>query len=216
MREAMKINLARGRVGSRAVPTFGCRAVVVLTLILVMTALACGSDSEEKQESQEKQEPSVTPQAKEAAPDETIPAREQLAKAQRQLKSLVKDVKTKRQAVERSKEQLATAREELAKAQDELQRVSREVDDRETNVALFRVVQRALLENEALDDVAIRVDVSHGVVTLHGKVEAKAQEREALETARSAAGMFDVDSEIELLSGGSADSKSGERSEASS
>jgi len=192
----------------------GLRALVpTLALVLAVTALACGSD-EEEESAQQTESSAVEPEATLTPPEDAdvrdpVSARQKLVDAQQQLKSLARKVEDKREGVESAKEKLATAREELAKAQDELQRVSREVDDRETNVALFRVVQGALLENEALDDVAIRVAVSHGTVTLHGRVESREQEREAIETARSAAGIFDVDSRIELLGGGAGSGGSG-------
>lgn len=60
---------------------------------------------------------------------------------------------------------------------------------RPTAVALFRAVQNALLRNKALENFAIRAEVAKGVVTLHGEVGKPVQAEEALETARSVAGV---------------------------
>jgi osmotically-inducible protein OsmY len=72
------------------------------------------------------------------------------------------------------------------------------VDRSATDDVLFRTVQKRLLEDDDLSNVAIAARVSKGVVTLSGSVpNAKLRDR-ALEIARTTPGAGHVESRIEV------------------
>lgn len=145
--------------------------------LAIATLLACGSDPPEEQLAE---------------------AREQLGEARAEVKALEARVEARREAVKRAERSLAEARAKLDDAESELAAARKRIDTRATDVALFRSVQRALLENDELDEVAIRAEVNAGVVTLHGEVRTQAQAEAALETARRQPGVGEVRSRIQV------------------
>jgi osmotically-inducible protein OsmY len=133
------------------------------------------------------------------APEERLAqAREEFEETRSTVQDLEERVEVKRDAVRRAEEALAKARGELEQAENELSQAREKIEARATDVALFRAVQTALLESEELEGVAIRAEVKDGRVTLHGEVGERALAEEALEVARSAAGLDKVSSEIRV------------------
>lgn len=117
--------------------------------------------------------------------------REQLAEVSREVGTLEAKVERRREAVREAEDALARARDELEESEQELARVRSRLDEHATRVAVFRAVQKALLEREALEDYAIRVEVADGRVTLRGEVDEQKQADAALEVARNAIGADD-------------------------
>ena len=153
------------------------RLILALGSIAVVALLACGSQKPEQR---------------------LVEAREKLEETRSVVQDLEERVEEKQEAVRQAEEALAQARKELEQAESELAQARQTTRTRATDVALFRLVQSALLDNEDLEDVAIRAQVKDGVVTLYGEVGDPALAEEALETARSAAGNEDVSSEIQV------------------
>lgn len=155
------------------------RAAPALCVLVAAALLGCGAE---------------TP-----APEQRLAeARESLVAARDDVGRLETRVEKKREAVERAERALSKARQELQKAESELARARARIDERATNVALFRAVQSALLESEALEDYAIRVEVDGDGVILHGVVDEPAQRRAAVETARAITGVDSVMDEIRV------------------
>jgi osmotically-inducible protein OsmY len=100
--------------------------------------------------------------------------------------------------VQEAQQRLADARSVLREAESELARRETAVDRSATDDVLFRTVQKRLLEDDDLSNVAIAARVSKGVVTLSGSVpNAKLRDR-ALEIARTTPGAGNVESRIEV------------------
>jgi len=111
-------------------------------------------------------------------------------------------------AAEKLQKQLAESRAALRDAESELAQRESVVDRSATDSVLFRAVQKRLLDDDDLSDVAIAASVSKGVVTLSGSVpDAKLRDR-ALDVARATPGVVSVESRIDVQA--SADEK-GER-----
>jgi osmotically-inducible protein OsmY len=101
--------------------------------------------------------------------------------------------------VQEAQKRLTDARAALREAESELAKRESAVDLSATDDVLFRSVQKRLLEDDDLSDVAIAARVSKGVVTLSGSVpNAKLRDR-ALEIARETPGVGSVQSRIEVL-----------------
>ena len=109
--------------------------------------------------------------------------------------------------VAKMQKQLAEARAALLEAENELEQRESAVNRSATDAVVFRAVQKRLLDDDDLENVAIAARVSKGVVTLSGSVpNAKLRDR-ALEIARATPGVGSVESEIEVQV--AADSKAG-------
>lgn len=77
---------------------------------------------------------------------------------------------------------------------------------RATDVAVFRAVQTALLQEPALADTAIKVHVEHGKVSLHGVVPSEEQRERAIVISRATPGVGSVISRLRLDASGNGDS----------
>ena len=150
---------------------------ILVALGTALIALACGgSDPEADLE-----------QASQALED----ARAQVAEEREAVAALESEV-------QEAQKRLAEARTALREAESELAQRESAVDLSATDDVLFRSVQKRLLEDDDLTDVAIAARVSKGVVTLSGSVpNAKLRDR-ALEIARGTAGVGSVESRIEV------------------
>jgi osmotically-inducible protein OsmY len=92
-------------------------------------------------------------------------------------------------------EQLRDKRRDL---RDRVRTLEQRLEVRATDVALFRAVQSALLEDETLRESAIGVSVDEGRVTLTGIVLSTLEARRALNLARQTAGVDDVTSKLRV------------------
>lgn len=109
-----------------------------------------------------------------------------------------------RLAAERA--ELQACRQDLADAQRELNRARKthseakdRLEQRATEVALFRAVQAALLEADVLESVAVRVEVSDGQIVLHGEVPSTQLREKAAAIARATPGVTKIESRIRVV-----------------
>jgi osmotically-inducible protein OsmY len=112
----------------------------------------------------------------------------------------------RRQALEREQRSVAEATREheqatrrLEQARKRLRDLRREIAREVTDVALFRHIQKSLLEEKSLSDVAIAVQVEEHVVTLSGRVPDAELERTALRLAERTPGVLEVRDRIEVV-----------------
>lgn len=136
------------------------------------------------------------------AADAAEESRQQLAKATRSLAE-------KDEAVSRAEAELAKAKTErdqskqvVREARRRLLENQRAVSESATDTALFRLVQRRLLEDKKLKDVAISVYVVDGVITLQGSVPDEGTRDHALTIVRNVPGVTFVDSQMGTRGGG--------------
>ena len=121
-----------------------------------------------------------------------------LAKAREAVEEARLDVEERQADAQAAQEELAVAREALREAEEELSGFEAKVDLNATDAVLFRSVQKRLLEDGDLEDVAIAARVDKGVVSLSGAVpEAELRDR-AVEIARSTPGVTSVESRIQV------------------
>jgi osmotically-inducible protein OsmY len=125
-------------------------------------------------------------------------ASQALAEARAQVAKDQESVQARESEAQEAQKRLADARSALREAESELARCESAVDHSATDGVLFRSVQKRLLEDDDLSNVAISAGVSKGVVTLSGSVpNAKLRDR-ALEIARATPGVGNVESRIEV------------------
>jgi osmotically-inducible protein OsmY len=125
----------------------------------------------------------------EQAAERVRDAREEVRDARRALEAEMNEATRKRAEV-------ADARESLESAQQKLSQASSRLEQRATDVALFRAIQKELLETEDLDDAAVLAHVRDGAVTLYGSApDAEARER-AVQIARETPGVVSVASNV--------------------
>ena len=150
---------------------------ILVALGTALIALACGgSDPEADLE-----------QASEALEE----ARAQVAEDREAVEVLESEV-------QEAQKRLSDARSALREAEAELAQRESAVDLSATDGVLFRSVQKRLLEDDDLTDVAIAARVSKGVVTLSGSVPNAKLRDQAVEIARTTPGVGSVESRIEV------------------
>lgn len=101
-------------------------------------------------------------------------------------------------AVDEAQEALAEAQKGLAESQAIARDAQAVVGEKATDSALFRSVQRRLLEDEALQGLAIVAEVDRGVVVLRGRVDTSGQRDRAVEVAGATPGVQRVDTKIDV------------------
>ncbi len=150
---------------------------ILVGLGTALVALACGGSDQEANLEQ---------------------ASQALAEARAQVAKDQESVQVRESEAQEAQKRLADARSALREAESELARRESAVDRSATDDLLFRTVQKRLLEDDDLSNVAIAARVSKGVVTLSGSVpNAKLRDR-ALEIARETPGAGNVESRIEV------------------
>lgn len=145
-------------------------------LVLVLAALGCGRSEEAQLEALGKRvdaQRDVVDAAREVVDDRVL-------------------------AVQASEDELAAAREALREAERELAALQREAGSAATDPVLFRLVQLRLLDDTALEDVAIAAAVQGGVVTLNGEVPSTSLRERAARIARSVPGVVSVENRIRI------------------
>lgn len=93
---------------------------------------------------------------------------------------------------------LAELRKQRRKLRERVLTLEERVAARATDVALFRSVQTALLEDERLVRAAVSVDVEGGVIRLSGRVTSDAELKTAEDIARTVPGVDVIESRIEV------------------
>jgi len=149
---------------------------ILVGLGTALVALACGSDPEANLEQ----------------------ASQELAKARAQVAEDQESVQARESEVQEAQKRLADALAALREAESELAKRGSAVDRSATDGVLFRTVQKRLLEDDDLSNVAIAASVSKGVVTLSGSVPNAKLRDLALEIARATPGVGNVQSRIEV------------------
>ncbi|MCG8591525.1 MAG: BON domain-containing protein [Proteobacteria bacterium] len=122
----------------------------------------------------------------------------ELAEARAERQEMLERVAERRAAAEAAAQELAAAEAELAAVDERLTAAVHRVDEHATDGLLFRSVQRQLLEDAALEDVAIAASVENGVVTLAGIVANADQRDRALEIANATPGVVRVEERIQI------------------
>ena len=150
---------------------------ILVGLATALAALACGGS-----------DPEVDLEQASQAVEE---ARVQVEKAR-------ETVQTRESEVKKAQERLAEARSTLREAESEFAQREAVVNRGATDAVLFRAVQKRLLEDDDLSDVAIAARVSKGVVTLSGSVPSAKLRDQAVEIARTTPGVGSVESRIEV------------------
>jgi osmotically-inducible protein OsmY len=107
-------------------------------------------------------------------------------------------VEERRARLEVAQAELAQAERQLREAEERLREAESRVDLKATDAALFRAVQKRLLEDERLRHVAIDADVRRGVVELRGSVPDERSAAAALEVARSVPGVMRVENRVNV------------------
>jgi osmotically-inducible protein OsmY len=146
---------------------------------LLFAAAGCGGDSQE----QELKEATAAVAAKREAVQEARG-----------------EVEARQQVVDEARKELEAAESELRIREQALGEAESHVGLKATDAALFRSVQRRLLDDEELEELAIAVQVAKGVVTLQGVVPDQDARARAEEVARATAGVVTVENRIEVVS----------------
>jgi osmotically-inducible protein OsmY len=135
----------------------------------------------------------------EDTPEEKLArAREELAAAEEAFADRKARVEEREKTYEEARAALDAAKEALREAEARVDAAEDEVASFATDDLLFRAVQKRLLEEESLRDVAISASVHDGVVTLTGDVpDAKLRDR-AVAVADEVAGVRSVRSELRV------------------
>lgn len=138
---------------------------------LVAAALACGDST----------------------PDQRLEkASERLAEERDDLRELRGDQAGLREREEKASQALQNARGALRRAEQDVVSAEHLVEQRATDVALFRILQSDMLEASELGRSAIEVRVDDGVVTLTGVASDPSARQRALEIARGTPGVQSV------------------------
>jgi osmotically-inducible protein OsmY len=158
-------------------PVLTLVALFALSTLLLVTA-GCGGDSQE--------------QALEEATAAVVAKREAVQEAR-------ETVDARQQAVDEAREELEAAKDELRIREQALREAESHVGLKATDAALFRSVQRRLLDDEELEDLAIAAEAAKGVVTLRGTVPDQETRVRAEEIAGETPGVVAVENEIEVV-----------------
>lgn len=127
-----------------------------------------------------------------------IEASQAVAEARSNAEAARATVEKREAEVEQAKQRLTEARATLREAEQNVARYEESVDRSATDAVLFRTVQKRLLEDGSLEDVAISARVDDGVVTLSGSVPNARLRDRAVEIARKTPGVDRVESRIEV------------------
>lgn len=125
-------------------------------------------------------------------------AHEAVAEARLEVEEAEQEVEERRAAVQAAERELAEAEGELEAARDRLAAKESQVDLTASDAALFRTIQKRLLEDDELEDVAISARIDRGIAFLYGRVPSAELRDHAVEIAESTPGISSVESRIEL------------------
>jgi osmotically-inducible protein OsmY len=148
-----------------------------LSTLLFATA-GCGGDSQEK-------ELKAATAAVEAKREAAQKARE--------------EVEARQQVVDEARKKLEEAESELRTREQALRDAQSQVGLTATDATLFRSVQRRILDDPELDDLAVAVQASKGVITLQGAVPDEDARARAEEVARATPGVLNVENRVEVV-----------------
>lgn len=156
--------------------------------VLSMALSGCGGDSPEE--------------ALRDAADEVHEAREARDAAAREVVDAAEDLADVRDEVKTAEAALAKARTQLRRQRVELRGEEADLAAAATDVAVFRLLQRRLLDAPELNGLAINVAVFDGDVTLSGEAASADQREAAQRIARSVPGVGEIDNQIDVTKRG--------------
>ena len=130
--------------------------------------------------------------------EELVKAEEVLGEVRGDVLDAREAVEAKEGALESARADLEQARAALSEAEAQLTQAESAVDLQATDALLFRGIQRKLLTEDRLEQVAIRVEVNKGVVTLRGSVPDPETREAAIEIAREFPGVASVNDGISV------------------
>lgn len=154
------------------------RPLAAALTVLAFALPGCGGDSDPIQEIAEAN-------AAVAAARDSVEAAKQVVQA-------------RQTEVANAQKRLAEARADVQTAEQDLAQLEASVDRDALDTALFREVQRRLLEDDQLKQVAIAASVKQAVVTLSGDVDSEKLRDRAVQIASGADGVERVESRIEV------------------
>lgn len=175
------------------------RPRTALALFVLATVAACSGDApEEKIEELSQKKRDAEERVEEAAKRvrgraETLSAELETAAERRQV------LEQEERSVAEAERELAEATRRLEQARTRLGELRREIARDVTDVALFRHIQKALLDEKSLRDVAIAVQVEEHVVTLTGRVPDAERKQTALRLAKATPGVLELRDRIEVV-----------------
>jgi hyperosmotically inducible periplasmic protein len=152
--------------------------VFVAALALVVFALACGEPSREAQ---------------------LRDAQKELTEAEKNLEDARGEHESRAKALAEAQQAHDEARDSVRKAEARADAARSAVGLFATDDVLFRSVQKALLEDDRLREVAIAASVRDGRVTLSGEVPNARLRDRAVDLAKKIPGVADVNSEIRVI-----------------
>ena len=127
-------------------------------------------------------------------------AGEHLEGAQEDAQKAQKRLKAEEQVLKDAHKQMAKDRQAADAAQGRVAAAEAEVRLYATDEAIFREVQRRLLDDSKLLDTAVSVQVKKGVVTLTGSVTTAALRTRAGELAKTSPGVVSVVNDVQVAS----------------
>ena len=155
-----------------------CRLVLfAIALIAVLFAFACSDTTGE------------------AA---LVDANEKRSDAESQVAAAEERVRERKQDVAEAEQKLTEAEHELAAARVNLRDAESVVGQAATDDVLFRTVQKRLLADHDLEDVAVAARVHDSVATLTGSVPSRDLREHAVRVAAGTPGVTRVQNQIEI------------------
>lgn len=133
------------------------------------------------------------------APEERLAeAQQAVNRAEAETKQAEREVERLRSRVASREAEVERAERALAESQEALREAAARVEERATDVALFRAVQTRLLEDDTLEPYAVSASVEDGVVTLHGAVETYDEADHAARIARETFGVIGIRNRLRI------------------
>jgi len=158
------------------------RLVVVILACLVLAG--CQPDTPDEKLLKTADDVDAVQQKMEQAGDKVVDAADELA--------------AREKAVEAAESELQETRKELKKIQLQYFEEQELLERRANDTALFRLVQKQLLEEPKLEGNAVSVSVDHGVVSLKGDMQSQQQVDLAVDMAKQAPGVKSVRNLMEI------------------
>ena len=154
----------------------------------ILALAACGPQEPESRLKQAADQVEEAKQDVEAAQGDVVEAREDLGSLEA--------------AVHAAEKQLAEARKKLRRKQKQLAEQRNELHSTASDTAIFRLLQRRLLDEKSLSTAAVSADVIDGRVTLRGEVETAEQKATAGDIASGTPGVEKVANLVDVSAGG--------------